>query len=66
LRDHPEWSLATIAREAGWVDEDDQPMKQRVHRAIMALAADKLVHQIRKGDAWKLTQKGVDALNPLY
>jgi hypothetical protein len=61
LRDHPEWSYAQIAREAGWVDENDQPMKPRVQRAIRSLADDKLVVQPRKGARWELTEKGEKA-----
>jgi hypothetical protein len=58
LRDHPEWSYAQIAREAGWVDENGQPMKPRVQRAIRSLAEDKLIVQPRKGARWELTEKG--------
>ncbi len=59
LRDHPDWSFAQIARESGWVNDDDQPMKPRVQRAVRALAADKLVKQVRKGDRWELTETGL-------
>jgi len=62
LRDQPGRSFAWIAREAGWVDEDDKPMRLRVQRAIQQLADDKMVYQNRKGDAWKLTEKGEKAL----
>jgi hypothetical protein len=63
LRDHPDWSLAQIAREAGWVDfEVDKPERWRVQRAISALASDKLIEQIRKGDPWTLTERGEKAL----
>jgi hypothetical protein len=58
LRDHPDWSYAQIAREAGWVDENDQPMRPRVQRAIASLADDKLVVQPRKRARWELTEKG--------
>jgi hypothetical protein len=63
LRDHPEWSYAQIAREAGWVDfEVDKPERWRVQRAVTALASDKLIEQTRKGDPWTLTDKGEKAL----
>jgi len=58
LRDHPDWSWSQIARHAGWVDQDDQPMKVRVQRALRSLADDKLVMQRRKGGRWELTEKG--------
>jgi hypothetical protein len=61
LRDHPEWSFAQMAREAGWVDENDQPMKPRVQRAIASLAEDKLVVRPRRGARWELTEKGEKA-----
>jgi hypothetical protein len=61
LHDHPDWSYAQIARDAGWVDDDDQPMKPRVQRAIHSLAEDKLVTQPRKGARWELTDKGKKA-----
>ena len=31
LRDHPDWSWAQIARETGWVDDDDRPERWKVH-----------------------------------
>jgi hypothetical protein len=63
LRDHPDWSYAQIAREAGWVDfEVDKPERWRVQRAVTALAIDKLIEQTRKGDPWTLTEKGEKAL----
>jgi hypothetical protein len=62
LRDHPGRSYSQIAREAGWVDENDQPMKPRVQRAIRSLLDDKLIQQPRKGGHWKLTDKGMEAL----
>jgi hypothetical protein len=61
LRDHPDWSYAQIARNAGWVDENNQPMKPRVQRAIRSLAEGKLVTQPRKGARWELTEKGEKA-----
>jgi hypothetical protein len=71
LRDHPGWSYATICREAGWVDDSGQPMKNRVARAIGSLADDKLIQRIRKGAPWTLTEKGekaafrpLDAITP--
>jgi hypothetical protein len=63
LRDHPDWSYAQMAREAGWVDGADQPMKPRVQRAIRSLAEDKLVTQPRKGARWELTEKGEKAVS---
>lgn len=63
LRDHPDWSLAMIARSAGWVDGDDVPQRYLVQRAMKALAADRLVHQPRKGAPWKITDKGRNALS---
>jgi len=58
LRDQPGRSLAQIARDAGWVGDDDQPEKWRVQRAIASLLDDKLIHRLRKGAPWKLTEKG--------
>ncbi len=58
LRDNPTWSHAQIARNAGWVDDADRPMKPRVRRAIALLADDKLVEQQRKGTPWSITDKG--------
>lgn len=63
LRDHPDWSYAQIAREAGWVDEDDQPMKPRVQRAMRELAESKLVKQPRKNARWELTENGLHYAN---
>jgi hypothetical protein len=62
LRDHPEQSFTQIARDAGWVDDDDKPERWRVKRAIDVLATDKLVQQSRRGGPWKLTEKGEKAL----
>ena len=61
IRDHPDWSLSQIARQVGWVGEDDNPEKWRVHRHVRSLAGDKLVEQLR-GGRWKLTSKGEEAL----
>ena len=63
LRDQPGRSLAQIARDAGWVGDDDQPEKWRVQRAIASLADDKLIQQLRKGAPWTLTEKGEKVLN---
>jgi hypothetical protein len=63
LRDQPGRSLAQIARDAGWVSDDDQPEKWRVQRAIASLADDKLIQQLRKGAPWALTEKGEKVLN---
>jgi hypothetical protein len=62
LKEHPEWSFARMAREAGWVNDADEPMKARVTRTLRSLAEDKLVHQPRKGGPWMLTDKGEKAL----
>jgi hypothetical protein len=62
LRDHPDWSWSRIAREAGWVSDNDQPEKWKVRRAIRSLAEDKLIQQKRKGDPWTLTEKGEEAI----
>jgi hypothetical protein len=62
LRDHPDWSRNQICREAGWVNDDDAPMRTRVDRAIKALASDKLIVQTRKRGSWTLTAKGEKAL----
>jgi len=66
LRDHPDWSWSQIARHAGWVDQDDQPMKVRVQRALRSLADDKLVMQRRKGGRWELTAKGEEIAGNAY
>jgi hypothetical protein len=67
LRDHPDRSYAQICRDAGWLDDNDQPMKARVQRAVSALADDKLIQRARRGAPWTLTEKGekaADAVNP--
>jgi hypothetical protein len=63
LRDQPGRSLAQMARDAGWVDDDDKAERWRVQRAIAALGDDKLIQQTRKGGAWTLTEKGEKVLN---
>ena len=45
LRNQPGQSLAQIARDAGWLDDDDQPEKWRVQRAIASLTDDKLIQK---------------------
>ena len=62
IRDHPEWSYATIADKAGWQGEDGKPQRWLVQRAIRSLAEDKLIQRPRTGAPWKLTDKGEDAL----
>jgi hypothetical protein len=62
LRDHPDWSYATIAREAGWIDKEDTPERWLVQRAITSLADDKMIEQTRKRARWTLTTKGEKAL----
>jgi hypothetical protein len=63
LRDHPEWSWAQIAREAGWVGNDGKPERWRVQRALKSLADDRLIDRRRKGERWWLTDKGEKAIN---
>jgi hypothetical protein len=63
LHNHPGMSMAQIARNAGWLDEDDQPERWRVQRAITSLVDDKLIEKIRKGAPWRLTEKGEKVLN---
>jgi hypothetical protein len=63
LHDNPKQSFASIARNAGWLDADDQPEKWRVQRAITSLTEDKLIQKLRKGARWGLTEKGVKVLN---
>lgn len=58
VRDHPEWSWAQTAREAGWVDDSQQPEKWKVQRALRALHEDKLIDRPRKGARWRVTDKG--------
>jgi hypothetical protein len=58
LKEHPEWSHAQMAREAGWVDEDDQPLRGRVQRAFNSLAKDKLIEKKRDNAPWTLTSNG--------
>jgi hypothetical protein len=62
LRDHRDWSFAQIAREAGWLDPEDRPMKLWVQRAVQNLAHDRLVEKLRRGAKWTLTEKGRKAL----
>lgn len=61
LRDNPEWSVARMAREAGWINDHDQPMKAKVQRAIATLEADKMIVKPRRGGKWVLTEKGLKA-----
>jgi AAA domain len=63
LRDHPDWSWAQIARETGWVGDDDRPERWKVQRALQTLADDKLIERPRKGASWQLTEKGEKVLN---
>ena len=63
LRNQPGRSLAEIARDAGWVGDDDKPEKWKVQRAIESLADDKLIQKPRKGAPWELTEKGEKVLN---
>jgi AAA domain len=58
LHNQPGQSLASIAREAGWLDDNDQPEKWKVQRAIASLVEDKLIQKSRKGAPWELTDKG--------
>jgi len=65
ISEHPGRSQAEMAREAGWIDAAGQPERYRVHRAIAALKADKLISQPRMGGGWKLTTSGENYLNSL-
>jgi hypothetical protein len=65
INDHPGRSQAEMAREAGWLDAAGQPERYRVHRAIQALKADKLISQPRMGGGWKLTTSGERYLQSL-
>jgi hypothetical protein len=62
LRDQPGISMTQIARDAGWVTDDDRPMKERALRALRNLAADGLVEQLRRGAPWEVTTKGKKAM----
>jgi hypothetical protein len=62
LRNHPDWSWAQIARDTGWVGDDDKPERWRVQRALQTLADDKLIERRRKGAPWELTEKGEKVL----
>ena len=62
LHNNPDWSFAEIASHAGWVDDDGQPERWRVQRAIATLADDKLVMQPRRRAPWELTSKGNEAI----
>jgi hypothetical protein len=61
LRDHPDWSLARRATEAGWLDEEGRPLRGRVQRALRSLASDKLIERKRESAPWTLTAKGEEA-----
>jgi hypothetical protein len=65
INEHPDWSYAQICRHTGWVDENDQPLKWRVQRAISTLSEDKLIVRIRKGAQWTLTEKGEKVVEKL-
>ena len=58
LRDHPNWSLNEVARDRGWVGDNEVPDKKKVLRLVRQLADDKLVEQPRKGAPWQITEKG--------
>ncbi len=62
LRQAPNPSYAQIARDAGWIDQDDQPQKWRVQRIIAGLATAKLIARDRPGGQWGLTEKGENAI----
>lgn len=66
LYDHPDWSRAQIARDAGWLDDAGDPERWRVTRAIKALAEAKLVKQLRRGDPWEVSDLGLKALRKRY
>lgn len=66
LRDHPDWSYAQIATNAGWVDEGGNPQKWRAQRSIETLRDDKLIERERKGSPWTLTEKGRKAVEKRY
>jgi hypothetical protein len=65
INDHPGRSQAEMARDAGWLNAAGEPERYRVHRAIAALKADKLISQPRMGGGWKLTTSGENYLNSL-
>lgn len=56
LQKQPGCSLASIAEEAGWVNERGQPMKAKVQRCLERLKADKLVKVHRR--KWVITDAG--------
>ena len=63
LREQSDWSFAQIAKDRGWVGDDDIPEKWRVQKIIRRLANAKLVQQSRPGAPWKLTENGEKALD---
>jgi hypothetical protein len=60
MREHPDWSYAQIAENAGWIDDAKRPEKWKVQRALASLSEDKLIRRKRK--KWVLTGAGEDAL----
>jgi len=56
LNQRPGISIADIAREAGWVNDRDEPLKAKVHRCLERLKADRLVRLYRR--KWVITAAG--------
>lgn len=56
LCDHPDWSMAEMARSIGWVSDKGEPEKWRVQRALKNLANDKLARKFR--GKWRITDAG--------
>jgi hypothetical protein len=62
LRDHPEWSMNQIARDRGWLSDNDTPLRMKVLRILRRLGDERFAEQPRKGAPWKITEKGRRAL----
>ena len=55
-------SIRAIAREAGWVSDNEVPNTARVHRCLTSLKGDKLVRLYR--GKWVITEAGKLELEP--
>jgi hypothetical protein len=61
LRDRPSYSIADIAKAAGWVSDTGIPNKAKVLRCLRNLKREKLARNYRK--KWSITDAGKKELD---
>lgn len=65
MRDTPDASMSAIARQLGWINDVDEPLKAKVHRARANLEDAGMIDRARRGSPLRVSKRGSEYLDSI-